>query len=60
MLGKLDGKVPEVKRCKLVDEHLKVVDKLGVNGVPYNIIPNKNKIIEGFSKDLLKELGINR
>ncbi len=58
--GKLDGKVPPVEKCPLVDEHLKVVEKVGVNGVPYNIIPDKNKIIEGFSKDLLKELGIER
>ncbi len=58
LLGKLDGKVPPVEKCPLVDEHLKVVEKVGVNSVPYNIIPDKNKIIEGFSKDLLKELGI--
>lgn len=58
--GELDGKVPPVEKCPLVDEHLKVVEKVGVNGVPYNIIPDKNKIIEGFSKDLLKELGIER
>ncbi len=60
MLGKVDGKVPEVERCDLVEEHLKVVEKLGVNGVPYNIIPSKTKIIEGFSKDLLKDLGIKK
>ena len=60
LLGKLDGKVPPVKKCPLVEEHLKVVEKVGVNGVPYNIIPSKNKIIEGFSKDLLKELGIDK
>ncbi len=56
--GKLDGNVPRVERCPLVDEHLKVVDMLGVNGVPYNIIPDRAKIIEGFSKSLLKELGL--
>ncbi len=60
MLGKVDGNVPPAPRCSLVEEHLKVVEKVGVNGVPYNIIPDKNKIIEGFSKDLLKELGIER
>ena len=60
MLGKVDGKVPEVEKCDLVEEHLKVVEKLGVNGVPYNIIPAKTKIIEGFSKDLLKDLGIKK
>ncbi len=60
MLGRLDGKAVEVRKCPLVEEHLKVVEKLGVNGVPYNIIPEKNKIIEGFSKNLLKELGIER
>ncbi|WP_457599724.1 thioredoxin fold domain-containing protein [Hydrogenivirga sp.] len=60
MLGKIDGRVPKIDRCDLVEEHLKVVEKLGVNGVPYNIIPDKNKIIEGFSKDLLKELGIKK
>ena len=58
MLGKVDGKVPPVQRCPLVEEHLKVVEEVGVNSVPYNIIPDKNKIIEGFSKDLLRELGI--
>ncbi|MDQ7038907.1 MAG: thioredoxin fold domain-containing protein [Aquificota bacterium] len=58
LLGKLDGKVPRVKRCPLLEEHLKVVEILGVTGVPYNIIPAKNKIIEGFSKNLLEELGI--
>ena len=60
MLGKIDGKVPNVGKCDLIEEHLKVVEKLGVNGVPYNIIPEKNKIIEGFSKDLIKELGIEK
>ncbi len=58
MLGKLDDKVPNVEECPLVEEHLKVVEKIGVDGVPYNIIPDKNKIIEGFTKNLLKELGI--
>ncbi len=56
--GKLDGRVPKVERCPLVEEHLKVVELLGVTGVPYNIIPEKNKIIEGFSRNLLEELGI--
>ncbi len=56
--GKLDGKVPPVDKCPLVEEHLKVAEKLGVDGVPYNIIPDKNKIIEGFSRNLLEELGI--
>ena len=60
MTGKLDGRVPDVDKCPVVDEHLKVVEKMGVNGVPYNIIPSKNKIIEGFSEDLLKELGIEK
>jgi protein disulfide-isomerase/thiol:disulfide interchange protein DsbC len=58
LLGKLDGKVPKVERCPLVEEHLKVVEFLGVTGVPYNIIPDRNKIIEGFSRNLLEELGI--
>lgn len=58
MLGKLDGKALNVSKCDLIEEHLKVVDRLGVNGVPYNIIPEKNKIIEGFSQNLLDELGI--
>jgi len=58
LLGKLDGRVPEVERCSLVDEHLRVVESLGVDGVPYNILPEKNKIISGFSKNLLRELGI--
>ncbi len=58
LMGKLDGKVPKVEKCPLVDEHLKVVELLGVSGVPYNIIPDKGKIIEGFSKNLLRELGI--
>jgi len=59
MLGKVDGNVPKVRECPLVDEHLKVAEEVGVKGVPYNIIPSKSKIIEGFSKDLLRELGIN-
>ncbi len=58
LLGRLDGKVPEVERCSAVDEHLKVIRDLGVDGVPYNILPEKNKIISGFSRNLLKELGI--
>lgn len=58
LLGKLDGKVPKVKKCPLLEDHLKVVEILGVTGVPYNIIPDRNKIIEGFSRSLLKELGI--
>ena len=60
LLGKLDGNVPRVEKCDLVDEHLKVVEKMGIDGVPYNIIPEKNKIIEGFSDNLLKELGIKK
>jgi len=60
LLGKLDGNVPKVEKCNLVDEHLKVVEKMGIDGVPYNIIPEKNKIIEGFSDNLLKELGIKK
>jgi protein disulfide-isomerase/thiol:disulfide interchange protein DsbC len=60
LLGKLDGNVPKVEKCDLVDEHLKVVEKMGVTGVPYNILPEKNKIIEGFSENLLKELGIKK
>ncbi len=58
LTGKLDGKVPKVERCPLLKEHLKVVERIGVTGVPYNIIPDKNKIIEGFSKNLLEELGL--
>ena len=58
LMGKLDGKVPKVGRCDLIEEHLKAVEKMGVDGVPYNILPHKNKIIEGFSPLLLKELGI--
>lgn len=60
LLGKLDGNVPKVEKCGLIDEHMKVVEMMGVNGVPYNIIPEKNKIIEGFSENLLKELGIKK
>jgi len=58
LLGRLDGKVPEVERCSRLEEHLKVIRELGVDGVPYNILPQKNKIISGFSQNLLKELGI--
>ncbi len=58
LTGKLDGSLPKVERCSLLEEHMKVVERLGVTGVPYNIIPEKNKIIEGFSRDLLEELGL--
>ncbi len=56
--GKLDGKVPKVDKCSLVEEHLKVVEKLGVQAVPYNIIVDSGKVIEGFSRSLIKELGL--
>ena len=58
--GELDGNVPEVEKCPLVDEHLRVAEMMGVDGVPYNIIPDKGKVIEGFSPYLLSELGLKK
>ncbi|HCO39447.1 MAG: DsbC family protein [Aquificota bacterium] len=56
--GKFDGRPPLVKDCPLVQEHIKVAEKLNVQGTPYNIILKNYKVIEGYSPALLKELGI--
>ncbi len=56
--GRFDGKPPAVKDCPLVYEHIKVAERLNVQGTPYNIILGKYKVIEGYSPMLLKELGI--
>jgi len=57
--GKFDGKPPKVKECPLVYEHIKVAESLNIKGVPYNIVLKNYKVIEGYSPQLLKELGIN-
>ncbi|MEJ5338579.1 MAG: DsbC family protein [Aquificaceae bacterium] len=56
--GKFDGRPPRVKECPLVYEHIKVAEKLNVQGTPYNIILGSYKVIEGYSPALLQELGI--
>lgn len=56
--GKFDGNPPRVRKCPLVEEHIKVAERLGVQAVPYNIILGNYKVIEGYSPALLKELGL--
>ncbi|MFN3870080.1 MAG: DsbC family protein, partial [Aquificaceae bacterium] len=56
--GKFDGKPPRVKECPLVQEHIKVAERLNVQGTPYNIILGSYKVIEGYSPALLENLGI--
>ncbi len=56
--GKFDGKPPKVKECPLVYEHIKIAEKLNVQGTPYNIILGSYKVIEGYSPALLEHLGI--
>ncbi len=56
--GKYDrGEIPE-KSCPLVEEHLKVADSMGINGVPYNIVLENFKVVEGYSDKLLEYLGL--
>ena len=59
LMGKFDGAPPKVKECKLVYEHIQIAQKLGVQATPYNIVLNNYKVLEGYSPNLLKELGIN-
>ncbi|MFN3598572.1 MAG: DsbC family protein [Aquificaceae bacterium] len=56
--GKFDGKPPKVEECPLVQEHIKVAERLNVQGTPYNIILGSYKVIEGHSPALLENLGI--
>jgi len=56
--GKFDGRPPKVKECPLVYEHIKIAEKLNVQGTPYNIILGSYKVIEGYSPALLEHLGI--
>ncbi|MDW8067119.1 MAG: DsbC family protein, partial [Aquificaceae bacterium] len=56
--GKFDGNPPQVKDCPLVQEHIRVAEKLNVQSTPYNIILGKYKVIEGYSPALLEHLGI--
>ncbi|MFN7064755.1 MAG: DsbC family protein [Aquificaceae bacterium] len=56
--GKFDGKPPKVSDCPLVEEHIKVAEKLGVQTTPYNIILGSYKLIEGHSPALFEGLGI--
>ncbi len=56
--GKFDGRPPQVKECPLVYEHIKIAEKLNVQGTPYNIILGSYKVIEGYSPALLEHLGI--
>lgn len=56
--GKFDGNPPKVKECPLVYEHIKIAEKLNVQGTPYNIVLGSYKVIEGYSPALLEHLGI--
>ncbi len=56
--GKFDGRPPNVKECPLVYEHIKIAEKLNIQGTPYNILLGSYKVIEGYSPALLEHLGI--
>lgn len=56
--GKFDGRPPQTRDCPLLQEHIKIAEKLNVQGTPYNIILGSYKVIEGYSPKLLEELGI--
>ncbi|SHK17945.1 DsbC family protein [Thermocrinis minervae] len=56
--GKFDGKQLPKTSCELLQEHTKAAQQLGVKGVPYNIILPEYKVIEGYSHNLLKALGL--
>lgn len=56
--GKFDSNPPKVKECPLVDEHVRIAQRLNIQGTPYNIVLKNYKVIEGYSPSLLKELGI--
>ncbi|NPB07124.1 MAG: thioredoxin fold domain-containing protein [Aquificae bacterium] len=58
LTGKLDGKVPPVEPCERVEAHLKAARIVGLEGVPYNILPQEGRIIEGASEELYRLLGL--
>ncbi|MCX8163872.1 MAG: DsbC family protein [Aquificaceae bacterium] len=56
--GKMDGRPLQTEECGLVQEHIKVAEKLNVQATPYNIVLGSYKVIEGYNPKLLEELGI--
>ena len=56
--GEFDGKPPLTEECPLVKEHIKIAEKLNIQGTPYNIVLGSYKVIEGYSPKLLEHLGI--
>ena len=58
--GKYDGNPPSTKDCPRLREHIQRAESIGVRGVPYNIILNNFRVIEGYSPALLEALGIKK
>ncbi len=59
LLGKYDrGSIPDMS-CPLVQEHIKAAELLGVDSVPYNIILDNFKVVQGYNERLLEYLGIH-
>ncbi|WP_448584154.1 thioredoxin fold domain-containing protein [Thermocrinis sp.] len=58
--GKMDGKVLNIPKCFLVDEHIKVAKLLNINATPYNIILKDYRIIEGYNPQMLEIIGVRK
>ncbi len=58
LMGLYDNRSFKVRRCPLLKEHIEVAKKVGVDGVPFNILPKELVIIRGNSKRLFKILRI--
>ncbi|MDW8237860.1 MAG: thioredoxin fold domain-containing protein, partial [Aquificaceae bacterium] len=56
--GSFDKNPPKPSDCPLVKEHISIAEKLGVQSVPYNIILDPPKVIEGHSPALFEHLGL--
>jgi len=58
MEGKLDGKKLNPPRCDRLDAHLEAARLVGLEAVPYNILPEEGIVIEGAGGELYEHLGI--
>jgi protein disulfide-isomerase/thiol:disulfide interchange protein DsbC len=57
--GKYDRQEVPKMDCPLVEEHVRVAQEFGVEGVPYNIVLSSFKVVEGYSDKLLEYLGLD-
>ncbi|MEN3033922.1 MAG: thioredoxin fold domain-containing protein [Aquificaceae bacterium] len=56
--GFFDKNPPKSSECPILKHHISIAQKLGIQTVPYNIILDPPKIIEGYSPALFEHLGI--